>query len=444
MNNTVLSTVSYALNAAWQVPLLAAAGWVAARLLRRWGPEAQHVAWVATLLLCFATPALVARPVWLRSTLAVRQSVSSGSSFASIGVSGPDMVWRGATLVLPPWLIWYLFVLYVASLLYFALRFLWLLTAARSLVRDASLESWDPATDAVWMRARQAFVAADAAVLSSDRVHGVMTIGALRPSILLPAGFLAQAGEQEILTALGHELAHIERHDYLKNLLYEIAGIALAFHPLTWLVKTQIVETREMICDALVVDRLVHTKSYRESLLRLAQRMVSTKPRTVQAVGMFDANILEKRIMMMKTKRSVLGNPLRAGLAACAAILLTSTMIAATAFARPVDSQSTQDSSFGWVYKVGGDVTPPVIKTSIEARYPASANLPKGQSVICVIGLIVDRAGMPQEVHVVRSAGKDFDANALKAVQQYRFTPAKRAGNPVPVKISIEVNFKKY
>jgi TonB family protein len=58
--------------------------------------------------------------------------------------------------------------------------------------------------------------------------------------------------------------------------------------------------------------------------------------------------------------------------------------------------------------------------------------------------VIVDREGRPHDVHVVRSGGKDFDANAMKAVQEYRFEPGVRFGSPVAVAIHIEVNFRKY
>lgn len=58
--------------------------------------------------------------------------------------------------------------------------------------------------------------------------------------------------------------------------------------------------------------------------------------------------------------------------------------------------------------------------------------------------MIVDEAGMPRDVHVVRSFRSDFDANAIKAVKQYRFDPAKRQGKPVAVRVNVEVNFKWY
>ena len=49
--------LSYLLNAIWQVPLLFAAGWAAARALRNLGAAAEHRVWVGTLLLQTLVPA---------------------------------------------------------------------------------------------------------------------------------------------------------------------------------------------------------------------------------------------------------------------------------------------------------------------------------------------------------------------------------------------------
>jgi TonB family protein len=445
MNSTVSLVVSYALNAVWQIPLLAGAGWLVARMLRRWGSQAQHVAWVATLLLSVLAPGLFMFHSILQSANLFGRGASAGSAFAAIGRGGGEDLMHSGTLLMPTWLIWPVFGLYVCSFLYFAARLLWLLAAARALVRGSSAVALTSGTSALWQRARKSFSSADAAVLSSTQAHGVMTVGARKPSILLPASFVSQSDEQELLSALGHELAHIERRDYAKNLLYEVASIPVAFHPVTWMVKAQIVQTREMVCDALVVERLVDSKTYRQSLLRLAQRMIPAKTTAAHAVGIFDGNILERRITIMKTKRNVLGSFARAGLAGCAGVLLAATMVAAAAFARAVDTpQAYEDGPWGDVYKIGGDVTAPSVKHMVPAEFPKSVTLPKGQSAICIVGLIVDRDGMPHQVHVVRSAGKDFDASAVRAVQQYRFQPAMRARTPVTVALSIEVNFKKY
>ena len=61
-----------------------------------------------------------------------------------------------------------------------------------------------------------------------------------------------------------------------------------------------------------------------------------------------------------------------------------------------------------------------------------------------MVGLVVDSSGMVHDVHVKRSLRPDFDANAVKTVEQYRFKPATRAGEPVAVALNVEVNFQKF
>jgi outer membrane biosynthesis protein TonB len=49
---------------------------------------------------------------------------------------------------------------------------------------------------------------------------------------------------------------------------------------------------------------------------------------------------------------------------------------------------------------------------------------------------------MPRDVQPVRPVGHGLDQQALAAVSRYRFTPAMKNGEPVPVKIMVEVNFQ--
>jgi TonB family protein len=61
-----------------------------------------------------------------------------------------------------------------------------------------------------------------------------------------------------------------------------------------------------------------------------------------------------------------------------------------------------------------------------------------------LVGLTVDKNGLPNDVHIVRGLEKDFDAVAAKAVQKYRFSPAVYQRKPVVAEINIEVNFRIY
>jgi periplasmic protein TonB len=70
--------------------------------------------------------------------------------------------------------------------------------------------------------------------------------------------------------------------------------------------------------------------------------------------------------------------------------------------------------------------------------------IPKGWLAVVVVSLIADAQGDPQRLVIVRHQGMGFDAKALEAVRQYKFKPATLHGEPVPVEVNIEVNFKVY
>jgi TonB family protein len=98
----------------------------------------------------------------------------------------------------------------------------------------------------------------------------------------------------------------------------------------------------------------------------------------------------------------------------------------------------------GGVYQIGGRVSPPVPLNQVEAEFSDEARRAKYQGV-CLISMIVDTNGNPQNPRVVRALGMGLDEKALEAVRKYKFKPAMRDGKtPVPVMITVEVNFRLY
>jgi len=98
----------------------------------------------------------------------------------------------------------------------------------------------------------------------------------------------------------------------------------------------------------------------------------------------------------------------------------------------------------GGVFRVGGGISAPIALVSPEAEFSDEARRAKYQGV-CLISLIVDAQGNPQSPHVVRPLGMGLDEKALEAVRKYKFKPALKDGRtPVPVMITIEVNFRLY
>lgn len=97
----------------------------------------------------------------------------------------------------------------------------------------------------------------------------------------------------------------------------------------------------------------------------------------------------------------------------------------------------------GGLYHVGGGVSAPVPLNSVEAEFSDEARRAKYQGV-CLISLIVDAQGNPQNPRVVRALGMGLDEKALEAVRKYKFKPAMKGNTPVPVMITVEVNFRLY
>lgn len=109
--------------------------------------------------------------------------------------------------------------------------------------------------------------------------------------------------------------------------------------------------------------------------------------------------------------------------------------------------QATPDAD--GVYHVGRGVRPPRVITSVDPEYTDLARKKK-ISGICVVGLVVDAQGNPQNIRIVRSIGKDLesvggdldpklkkaaeglDQNAVNAVSKYRFSPAEYQGKRFP------------
>jgi TonB family protein len=97
----------------------------------------------------------------------------------------------------------------------------------------------------------------------------------------------------------------------------------------------------------------------------------------------------------------------------------------------------------GGVYKVGGGISAPQAISSPDPDYTEEARRAKKQGT-CVLWLIVDAAGRPRDIKVVRGLGLGLDTKALEAVKQWRFQPALKDGKPVDVQISVEVEFHLY
>jgi TonB family protein len=108
----------------------------------------------------------------------------------------------------------------------------------------------------------------------------------------------------------------------------------------------------------------------------------------------------------------------------------------------PKPGTAVENSAQPALYRVGGGVTAPVLVHQVEPEFSDEARRAKYQGT-CLVSIIVDVNGIPQNPRVVQPLGMGLDEKALEAVKQYRFKPAMKDGKtPVPVMIKIQVNFR--
>ena len=86
-------------------------------------------------------------------------------------------------------------------------------------------------------------------------------------------------------------------------------------------------------------------------------------------------------------------------------------------------------------------VIAPTLISAPEAEFSDEARRQKYQGV-CMVALIVDTHGNPQNVHVIRALGMGLDEKAMEAIRQYRFKPGSKDGKPVPVQMNVRVDFR--
>jgi bla regulator protein BlaR1 len=107
-------------------------------------------------------------------------------------------------------------------------------------------------------------------IFLSDTINTPMTIGFLKPVILIPVASINHLTTDQLEAVLLHELAHIKRYDYLVNIILSVVEISLFFNPFTQLLSKSIRKERENSCDDWVLQFQYDASVYAEALLRIA------------------------------------------------------------------------------------------------------------------------------------------------------------------------------
>ncbi len=103
----------------------------------------------------------------------------------------------------------------------------------------------------------------------SEWVNSPVTIGFVKPIILLPVAALTNLSTIQVEAILLHELSHIRRCDYLVNLITSMIHTIMYFNPFMKFFIKNIEVEREICCDQLVLQFGYDKVGYASALLTL-------------------------------------------------------------------------------------------------------------------------------------------------------------------------------
>ena len=362
--------LTYALNALWQVPLVFAAAWIASRASRRAGPAFHHTLWTTALLAEVLIPACSAQLLQtaLRWLASLRRTSVPQTSYITVTMGTPH---AAPGFHLPPALLVVAALLYLAALAFFAIRLAIGLHQTASLRRRAQPLNLTGHARQSYHRYAQLFAVPHAQVAASNEIASPITLGIRRPTLLLPAHLDTTLLSEDLDAILAHEFAHMRRRDFAKNLLYQLLSLPIAFHPIVWLTRSRMAETRELICDDLAAHAVAGRQRYARSLLRLATQF-SQLPQapTPYAIGIFDAHPFknfERRVMNLTHHSIELKGAARYATTALSLVLIGGACTSALAFRQQVAAPQTQTTTAPSTANIG---TPPS-----DQNAPSTVNL---------------------------------------------------------------------
>jgi TonB family protein len=99
---------------------------------------------------------------------------------------------------------------------------------------------------------------------------------------------------------------------------------------------------------------------------------------------------------------------------------------------RPLPSPTAE------VFRVGGDVSAPVLVDRVQPKYPKRSGVEHELGVL-MVQVVIGRDGFIRELQVLKGPSNAYSRAAIEAIRRWRYKPAMRRGEPVDVELVITV-----
>lgn len=126
-------------------------------------------------------------------------------------------------------------------------------------------------------------------------------------------------------------------------------------------------------------------------------------------------------------------------------LLVLAAVHASMLSASPGDDQKNKDNVKdsdvdGDIYEPGGDVKPPKLVHYVEPAFSSNSKEAFVEGTV-KISAVVKTDGTAAKLRVLRGLNAEEDRTATEAVKQWRFQPGTKQGQPVNVRVTVEVDF---
>jgi TonB family protein len=101
------------------------------------------------------------------------------------------------------------------------------------------------------------------------------------------------------------------------------------------------------------------------------------------------------------------------------------------------------NASGGPILRLGKGVTVPKVISQKEPEFSDPARRAKYQGVV-VLSIVVDKTGQVRNIRIWKPLGFGLDQKAVETVSKWQFNPGTKDGEPVSVRLAVEVNFHLY
>jgi TonB family protein len=438
-----------------QVALVVVVADLTAAALRLKSPRVKLAYWQAVLAACVVLPLL---EPWQPISMG---AVGGSATAVGGGATRPDSLvgsWSGHSM---------LFAVLLAGvgvgLLRIALGLWRLRRYRRAAVR------LDPLPGA--LREVQALVNVAPAFYFTDQVESPLTFGWLYPAVMLPRRFERMEESRQKAIAC-HELLHIARHDWPMNLLEEVILSLFWFHPAFWWVTRNIRLAREQVVDSQVVALTGARKPYLRALLEMAAGL---RTKMLTAPLFLIKSQLAQRFALLRKEIRTSKSRLIGSLVIAISVLMGTGWWAAKTFylIAPMESSregiaygfSSGESRSGlpstfascmyvedegragfWLLHIGRAPIKGPVPISIPVP-PYTPQARKDKLAGAIVALAdVDAGGKVLSVKITNvslssPASDGLEQSVLDTVRTWKFRPATRKGQAVPVTVHVQVTF---